>query len=182
MSTAMRILPAHGSITEQSANLFRIPKMHETDLLQRVAGDFYAAAAPGEVRDVAERLGMGSTTWWRRTSGTEPTPLSRAGEDVLRFRRAGYRADFYTPYLAIIAHLPDLERLTAAEVNELLLAEHEREDASNAGLNHYQVRHLARGEPCFYEMAVAAMDQGEKSQVIARLALRLHLLVGRREG
>lgn len=180
MSTVMRILPAHQSITEQTASLFRIPKSCETDLLQKVAGDFYAAAAPGEVRDVAERLGMGASTWWRRTSGTEPTPLSRAGEDVLRFRRAGYGADFYTPYLAIVAHLPDLERLTAAEVNELLLSAHEREEASNAGLNHYQSRHLTRGEPCFYEMAVAALDQGEKSQVLARLALRLHLLVNRR--
>lgn len=173
------LTPARAWYTEQQAPLFRVPKRMEEEILRRLASDFYGAAAPGEIREVAARLGMGATTWWRRTSGTEPTPLSRVGEDALRFRRAGYSIGFFPAYIDTVALLPDLERLTLAQANDALVGAHKLEDQSNAGLNRYQTLHLADGEPCFLPMAIAAMDQSEKSTLVARLALRLHLLLNR---
>ncbi|HET7321785.1 MAG TPA: hypothetical protein VFI96_04750, partial [Longimicrobiaceae bacterium] len=142
----------------------------------QLAGDFYGNAAPGEIREVAAKLGMAPTTWWRRTSGTEHTPLSRMGMETLRFRRADFGIGAFVAYLATVALLPDVERMTLQQLNERLIHAHSLEGAANAQLNHWQDRHLTAGEPVFYQMAQAAIDQRDKSELVARLALRLHLL------
>lgn len=174
------LLPARASITESEAYRFRVSEKLEQDLLQRLAGDFYASAAPGQLEEVAKRLGMGTTTWWRRTSGTEPTPLSRAGEEALRFRRAGFGPGWFSSYLAVVDLLPDLEGVTAERLNEALILAHADEDDANGQLQHYQGLHLSRGKPCFFGMARAALQQQDRSALLARLSLRLHLLTGGR--
>jgi len=79
-------------------------------------------------------------------------------------------------YFATVALLPDVERMTLAQLNERLIHAHSLEGASNAQLNHWQDRHLTAGEPVFYQMTQAAIDQRDKSELLAGLALRIHLL------
>jgi hypothetical protein len=178
MMSAITMLPSALSVTESEGPKFRVSERREVEALQTLAGAFYSAAAPGDGKDVAARLKMGQTSWWRRTSGVEPTPLSRAGEEVLRFQRAGYETGFYIAYLEVSARLPALERLTALQIHDQLVRTHALEDASNAALNQYQSAHLTRGDRCFFDMARAAIHQQDVSANLARLALRLHLLTG----
>jgi hypothetical protein len=180
VNLASNVTPARAWITEQDAPRFRVPQRMQIGLLQRLAGAFYSAAAPGEIREVADRLEMGSTSWWRRASGAYPTPLSRAGEEELRFRRAGYDTAFFPAYLATVGLLPALERMTVDQINEALIEAHAEEDATNALLNAAQIAHLSVGRTCFFTMAQAAIQQQKESGRIAHLALRLHLLTGGR--